>query len=243
MDYGEKLFELRKQLNLSQEEIAHELGVSRQSISLWETNQASPSMDNLILIAKLFHVSLDEIVGIKEITKHNKQMEESIYEIKYIEDKKTIYRRDYQYISSHKDLIKARLSFLFLFFATVALINAINVEIKLARLLIIMADISIIVGLAIYPLSIMIFMHKQAKLKRIFTMQFTKQYMNLEIANALKEQVLYEHIDYLIEKHDYDILFLKDKRRLYLPVQNQQALKNFLSEHIEVRKRRKPLFK
>ena len=48
MDYGNRIYKLRRQKGLSQEEVANELGVSRQSISLWETNQASPSMENLI---------------------------------------------------------------------------------------------------------------------------------------------------------------------------------------------------
>jgi len=66
MDYGNKLYDLRKNKSLSQEEVANQLGVSRQSISLWETNQASPSLENLIAFAKLFEVSLDELVGVTQ---------------------------------------------------------------------------------------------------------------------------------------------------------------------------------
>jgi transcriptional regulator with XRE-family HTH domain len=69
MEYGSKIYKLRKQKSLSQEEVANELNVSRQSISLWETNQASPSMDNLIAIAKLFDVSLDNLVGLTTLNK------------------------------------------------------------------------------------------------------------------------------------------------------------------------------
>lgn len=67
MDYGEKLYKLRKQKSLTQETVANELNVSRQSVSLWETNQSSPSIENLIALANLYQVSLDEIVVAKDL--------------------------------------------------------------------------------------------------------------------------------------------------------------------------------
>ena len=69
MDYGENLYKFRKKNSLSQETVANELSVSRQSVSLWETNQSSPSMENLIALAKLYQVSLDELVGVKNESK------------------------------------------------------------------------------------------------------------------------------------------------------------------------------
>ncbi len=69
MDYGENLYKFRKKNSLSQETVANELNVSRQSVSLWETNQSSPSMENLIALAKLYQVSLDELAGVKNESK------------------------------------------------------------------------------------------------------------------------------------------------------------------------------
>ena len=57
----------RKENNLSQDELAEKLGVSRQSISLWETGQTQPTLENIMALAKIFNVSsdvlLDNIVG------------------------------------------------------------------------------------------------------------------------------------------------------------------------------------
>lgn len=59
----ERLIELRKEHHLSQEELAAQLGVSRQTISKWERGEASPDTDNLIALAKLYQISLDELLG------------------------------------------------------------------------------------------------------------------------------------------------------------------------------------
>ncbi len=59
---GEIIKNHRTNLNLSQEFVAESLGVSRQAVSKWETGKAEPSTSNLIALAKLFHVSLEELV-------------------------------------------------------------------------------------------------------------------------------------------------------------------------------------
>ena len=63
MIFSEKLFELRKQKGLSQEELSFKLNVARQTISKWESGITTPDMENLIKISKLFEVSIDELVG------------------------------------------------------------------------------------------------------------------------------------------------------------------------------------
>lgn len=62
MTVGEKLLQLRKQHALSQEELAKKLLVSRQTISLWETNQSLPTIENLIRLREIFDVRIDEIL-------------------------------------------------------------------------------------------------------------------------------------------------------------------------------------
>ena len=54
---------LRKERNMSQDELAEKLGVSRQSISLWETGQTQPSLENVLSLASIFHVSTDALLG------------------------------------------------------------------------------------------------------------------------------------------------------------------------------------
>lgn len=59
---AERLAKLRKEHNFSQEQLADELGVSRQAISKWERGETSPDTDNLIALAKLYNTSLDELL-------------------------------------------------------------------------------------------------------------------------------------------------------------------------------------
>ncbi len=58
----EKLIKLRKEHNLSQEQLADELGVSRQAVSKWERGEASPDTDNLIALARIYDTSLDSLL-------------------------------------------------------------------------------------------------------------------------------------------------------------------------------------
>lgn len=62
IEIANKLVELRKKNGYSQEELAAKLGLSRQAISKWERAEASPDTDNLICLAKLYGVSLDELL-------------------------------------------------------------------------------------------------------------------------------------------------------------------------------------
>ena len=68
-----KLYELRKQSGISQEELADKIGVSRQAVSKWERAEASPDTDNLILLAKIYNVSLDDIISEEDITEAQKE--------------------------------------------------------------------------------------------------------------------------------------------------------------------------
>lgn len=61
--FNEKVYELRKHSRLSQEEVAEQLKVSRQTISNWENGSAQPALDKAVELAYLFDVSLDELVG------------------------------------------------------------------------------------------------------------------------------------------------------------------------------------
>lgn len=62
IEIANRLVNLRKSNNLSQEALAAKLGISRQAVSKWERAEASPDTDNLILLARLYHVSLDELL-------------------------------------------------------------------------------------------------------------------------------------------------------------------------------------
>ena len=63
MNFGENIYRLRTEKNLSQGDLADALEVSRQSVSKWENNSAVPELDKLIKMSDLFGVTLDELVG------------------------------------------------------------------------------------------------------------------------------------------------------------------------------------
>ena len=63
MTLGEKLSKIRKENNYTQEQLAEILGVSRQSISKWESDIAYPETDKLIKIGKLFECSMDYLLN------------------------------------------------------------------------------------------------------------------------------------------------------------------------------------
>lgn len=65
MTLGQRIQALRKQHGLSQEALGEKLGVSRQAISRWEMDGAVPEVDKLIAMSKLFHVSLDQLLGVE----------------------------------------------------------------------------------------------------------------------------------------------------------------------------------
>lgn len=62
MILGEKITELRKKNNWSQEELAGQLGISRQSVSKWESGTSIPDMDKIIALSNLFSVSTDYLL-------------------------------------------------------------------------------------------------------------------------------------------------------------------------------------
>ena len=62
MTLGERLLTLRKNINLSQEEAAEKLNVTRQTISKWETDASTPDFDKIIPICNLYNITPDELL-------------------------------------------------------------------------------------------------------------------------------------------------------------------------------------
>ena len=63
MKLNDKIYQLRKQFGMSQEEAAGKLNVSRQALSRWENGSAQPSANNIVEISKLFGVSADYLLN------------------------------------------------------------------------------------------------------------------------------------------------------------------------------------
>ena len=62
MTIGEKIAHLRLAENMSQEQLAEKISVSRQSISKWEMDQSYPQIENIIQLCELFHISTDALL-------------------------------------------------------------------------------------------------------------------------------------------------------------------------------------
>lgn len=62
MNFGDNLKNIRKTKKISQEELAEKLGVSRQSVSKWETGENYPSMTNIVCLCDIFHCKMNDIV-------------------------------------------------------------------------------------------------------------------------------------------------------------------------------------
>ena len=84
MNLGNNLFQARKKAGLSQESVAEKLGVSRQTISKWETDETIPDIYQSKKLAKLYKLSLDELIEF-DIKKYNteEKISEIIKKIKY----------------------------------------------------------------------------------------------------------------------------------------------------------------
>lgn len=74
MNLGERLFELRKAKNLTQDDMAEKLNVTRQTVSKWETNQSTPDFDKIIPLCELFEIGVEELLtGKKTEEKQEKE--------------------------------------------------------------------------------------------------------------------------------------------------------------------------
>ncbi len=66
IEIANRLVTLRKRNSLSQEALAEKLGISRQAVSKWERAEASPDTDNLILLSRIYGISMDELLSTED---------------------------------------------------------------------------------------------------------------------------------------------------------------------------------
>ena len=84
MNLANNLRKIRKENNLSQEQLAEKLGVSRQSVSKWESEQAYPEMEKMIQICDLFDITMDELLN-QNVSAVNEAKEEKKNLARHIE--------------------------------------------------------------------------------------------------------------------------------------------------------------
>lgn len=87
MEFNKKLQELRKQKGLTQEELSEKLYVSRTAISKWESGRGYPNIESLKAIAKLFSVTVDELLSTDEMLtiaeEDSKRKEKHFFDVIY----------------------------------------------------------------------------------------------------------------------------------------------------------------
>ena len=62
MELHERIYQLRKEKNMTQQELADQLGVSRQAVSRWEMGTAKPELDSLASLSRIFGITVDELL-------------------------------------------------------------------------------------------------------------------------------------------------------------------------------------
>lgn len=100
MNFGEKLFELRKEKNLSQEEVADKLNVTRQTVSKWETNQSTPDFDKIVPICELFGIGTEELLTGKKTETNSAQEQNQTVEEEKIPTKEEVRRKSAEVVST-----------------------------------------------------------------------------------------------------------------------------------------------
>lgn len=86
MTIGEKIEQYRKRLNLSQEELSNKLFVSRQTISQWENNQTSPTIDNFLRLCDIFGITMNDFFEDNVSTNEKLSESKEEYIWRYSED-------------------------------------------------------------------------------------------------------------------------------------------------------------
>jgi transcriptional regulator with XRE-family HTH domain len=79
MTFGETIQKLRKESGLSQEELADQLGVSRQAVSKWETDNGYPETEKMIRMSRIFNVTLDDLLNADDLQTKDAAAEHGIY--------------------------------------------------------------------------------------------------------------------------------------------------------------------
>ena len=103
MDFGDKLKQYRLNEGLSQEQLAERIGVSRQAITKWETKRGLPDVENMIILAELFKLTLDELV-LEEVKKQEEKP--AVYESETVYDIDTQKHFDINLGSARKITLK-----------------------------------------------------------------------------------------------------------------------------------------
>lgn len=107
MSLGNSLFNARKKSGLSQEEVAEKLGVSRQTISKWETDETLPDIRQSKKLAVLYHLTLDELIDFDADVKEIEDMiEKTSEETQKKIDWTKVWSKKYPVLGTYQEVVK-----------------------------------------------------------------------------------------------------------------------------------------
>lgn len=217
MNLSDNLKKIRKEHNLSQEDLAEKLGVSRQSVSKWESNLAYPEMDKMIQLCKMFNLNMDELLNqdIKETkdretrkNKFNKQVDSFLNFIT-----KTVNMFSYM---KFKDILKCIFEQIFLliiafviFYVFALIINYILNVITNIIPYKIRDFIEMILYIAYMCFSAMVLLH-------IFKIRYLDYYkiVNKEdIDKEIKEEIIENKKENVVVKKQYEKIIIRDPEK------------------------------
>lgn len=106
MSLGNSLFNARKKSGLSQEEVAEKLGVSRQTISKWETDETLPDIRQSKKLAVLYHLTLDELIDFDADVKEIEDMiEKTSEETQKKIDWTKVWSKKYPVLGTYQEIV------------------------------------------------------------------------------------------------------------------------------------------
>lgn len=106
MSLGNSLFNARKKSGLSQEDVAEKLGVSRQTISKWETDETLPDIRQSKKLAVLYHLTLDELIDFDADVKEIEDMiEKTSEETQKKIDWTKVWSKKYPVLGTYQEIV------------------------------------------------------------------------------------------------------------------------------------------
>ena len=216
MKFNEKLYALRKEKKLSQEQLADKLDVSRQAVSKWESGQTYPEMDKLIALTKLFQCTLDDLTNdeVHEIAKTEKKNNIT----NFLDGFVALINRTINVIKSMttKELVSCFMT-MFMVFVALLLIRiplnyikelGINVFIHLGSLTNFICGIwEFILEIAYWTLFIILIVY-------IFKVRYLDNYKESKIVNIKEETIEENNLDEKIEQSKKVVTEKKKEERI-----------------------------
>lgn len=196
MKFGDKLIALRKKTGMSQEDLAEKLGVSRQSVSKWESNNTYPETDKIVQICNIFDCSMDDLINenietIDNIERKNKNNLNVVFDsfLEFITKTVNMFS-DMKFTSGLKCVIEMLIIAFVLFLASAAIVSF--TDYVISDLFIFVPNIisnifcqivSSIVIILLVIVSVIILIH-------IFKIRYLEYYdkVSLEVSKEAKEE-------------------------------------------------------